>query len=339
MKLPSVVADNRGRNLHRQTNHPIQLVKDKVLSFLLHHSPASFCVFEELPDVVDVRDNFDMLCIPENHPSRSATDTFYVGDTKVLRTHTTAHQHELLQKGHRNFVVVGPVYRNDEVDRTHFPVFTQLEGFFVCKKPWQALITLLGGLVQHLFPGSLYRFDTDYFPFTEPSLQVEVRLNDRWLEILGAGVVKREIMDRHGINEEALAFGLGLDRLAMTLFEIPDIRLLWSTDQEFLDQFTVEGATFKPYSTLKPIVQDMSFYVPETTDKIDMLEHWEDESVSFELFDKFVHPASGRTSVAYHVHFKPLPHESNPAEFTLRTHEAMTTIRRCLTERMGVVHR
>jgi phenylalanyl-tRNA synthetase alpha chain len=191
-----------------------------------------------------------------------------------LRTHTTAHQHELLINGEKQFLIAGPVFRKDEIDRSHYPVFFQLEGLKVLQSgtttsdALDVLQRMLSGLVKHLFPECEFRILPDKFPFTEPSIQIEVQHNGSWLEVLGAGVVHKEIADRHahlsgnGNNAPAIACGLGLDRLAMRLFDIHDIRQLWCEESAFLDQFKGGKITkFKPYSTLKPVVHDSSFFI------------------------------------------------------------------------------
>eukprot|EP00916_Digyalum_oweni_P019432 GHVL01032344.1.p2 GENE.GHVL01032344.1~~GHVL01032344.1.p2 ORF type:complete len:141 (+),score=18.20 GHVL01032344.1:789-1211(+) len=104
---------------------------------------------------------------------------------------------------------------------------------------------------EHFNIGCEYRISKDYFPFTDPSYEIEVLHNGEWLEVLGCGVIQKEILNRHGINQPGWAFGLGLERIAMKLFNIPDIRLFWSTDEKFLKQFeSGEVVNYQPYSTV-----------------------------------------------------------------------------------------
>ena len=124
----------------------------------------------------------------------------------------------------------------------------------------------LDGLINVLFPGCEYRFKEDYFPFTNPSFEVEVMFQGKWLEILGCGVVQPEILKNCRLEgKTAWAFGLGLERLAMILFNIPDIRYFWTDDERFHKQFEKgEVIEFKPYSKYPPVTRDIAFWVSET---------------------------------------------------------------------------
>src|SRR5579859_6083403 len=202
-----------------------------------------FDVFDTLDPVVHVYNNFDSLRIPEDHPSRRPSDTYYVDDEHVLRTHTSAHQTDLLGSMHQKFLVTGDVYRKDDIDASHYPVFHQMEGVCITENPDEELKKVITGLIAKLFPGKEFRLKSDYFPFTNPSYEVEVKFNDSWLEVLGCGVIHPEVIENTSETNPSLAgktgwaFGLGLERLAMILFEIPDIRLFWSEDSRFLSQF------------------------------------------------------------------------------------------------------
>lgn len=129
---------------------------------------------------------------------------------------------------------------------------------------------LLTGLCKHLFGQDIeMRWNADYFPFTTPSFEVEVKYMGNWLEVLGSGVVHDQVLVNAGINPDekvGWAFGLGLERLAMILFSIPDIRLFWTRDNRFLSQFkNGEISTFEPYSKYPPCYKDVSFWIPETS--------------------------------------------------------------------------
>lgn len=173
----------------------------------------------------------------------------------MLRTHTSAHQSTFIKQGLPGFLVTGDVYRRDEIDSSHYPVFHQMEGVRLfengdlpaytersvgVKAVEDDLKNILGGLAQHLFGDVEMRWVDTYFPFTNPSFELEVFFKGDWLEVLGCGVVEQEIIRHAGKGEQlGWAFGLGLERLAMVLFSIPDIRLFWSEDPRFLDQFKV----------------------------------------------------------------------------------------------------
>lgn len=223
-----------------------------------------FEIFDDLGEVVTVRDNFDDLLIPADHPGRSMNDTYYVDETHVLRSHTSAHQNELLRQGHTRFLATGDVYRKDTIDKTHYPVFHQMEGVKIMNSGDDALSDLkntLKGLIEHLYPGKEYKFMDDYFPFTHDSLQVEVFQDGDWMEVLGGGVIQPQILENCGIYATGWAFGLGIDRLLMSYCGIPDIRYLWSGDERFTSQFRKGLTTFKSYSKYPPVMKDVSFWV------------------------------------------------------------------------------
>jgi phenylalanyl-tRNA synthetase alpha chain len=243
-----------GRNLHLTTGHPLNTIKRTIEQhFEKQQGDTTYAFFDSLPPQVSVKSNFDDLLIPPDHPSREPTDTFYLDDGQVLRTHTSAHQVELMQAGHRAFLCTGDVYRRDTVDRTHYPVFHQTEGLRIfeewgngedaCERVEEDMRHTLNGLARALFGDVPTRWNPDYFPFTEPSWELEILFNGEWTEVLGCGVVRQEILQScgHG-HARAWAFGLGLERLAMILFNIPDIRLFWSEDSRFNDQVGLHHA-------------------------------------------------------------------------------------------------
>lgn len=321
--------------LHNTPNHPIEIIKRKIYSYF----GDKFNKFDDLSPIVSVIDNFDLLRIPVDHSSRQKTDTYYLNKDTVLRTHTSAHQNELLSRGEQRFLVSGNVFRNDEIDRNHYPIFHQMEGVCIVDDgvdPKQDLLDTLSGLVAYLFPDCKFRINDDYFPFTEPSFEIEVEFNDKWLEVLGCGVIHREILDRHKIVQNGWAFGLGLERLAMVLFDVPDIRYFWSHDSKFIDQFkSGEIVKFKPYSELPTHTNDISFWIPndQLIDNKDNKDGkiWIKENIFFEtvgeiagdivesviLFDTFTHPKSKRYSRAYRITYSPIdPSLKDPALFT-----------------------
>ncbi|KAJ8755402.1 hypothetical protein K2173_019200 [Erythroxylum novogranatense] len=222
--------------------------------------------------------NFDDVLVPADHVSRSYNDTYYVDSQTVLRCHTSAHQAELLRKRHTHFLVTGDVYRRDSIDSTHYPVFHQMEGFRVFSpEDWEAsglgatffaaedLKRCLEGLARHLFGAVEMKWIDTYFPFTDPSFELEIFFQ-KWLEVLGRGDGEQEILKRNGkLNNVAWAFGLGLERLAMVLFDIPDIRLFRSSDERFTSHSVSQlGVKFKPFSKYPPCYKDMSFWINES---------------------------------------------------------------------------
>ncbi len=123
------ISSKIGRNLHNTKNHPIEIIKRKIYDFFGNH----FKKFDDLSPIVNIEDNFDNLLIAKDHPARSLSDTYYKDENHVLRTQTSAHQTPLLKSGERQFLVTGDVYRKDDIDATHYPVFHQMEGLFIDK--------------------------------------------------------------------------------------------------------------------------------------------------------------------------------------------------------------
>jgi len=286
---------------------------------------------DDMPPVVSVKTNFDEVLVPTDHVSRSMDDTYYVDSNTVLRCHTTAHQAELLRRGEGSFLVTGDVFRRDSIDATHYPVFHQMEG--VCVIPQdemekrgmsgseiaeQDLKTSLEALAKHLFGDVETRWVDAYFPFTEPSLELEVYYNDDWLEVLGCGVMQQQILDDNGWKgQSAWAFGLGLERLAMVLFSIPDIRLFWSNDTRFTKQFDStsfkgpgQATQFEPFSKFPPCPMDVSFWVPEdgtfTENGLCELVRSEGGDLVEEVknIDDFFHPKHERRSNTFRITYR-----------------------------------
>lgn len=200
---------------------------------------------------------FEALNVPKDHPARDMQDTFYLGENLVLRTQTSAAQIRVMENREPPIRIICPgrVYRADEVDATHSPVFHQVEGLVVDKGI--TLCDLKGCLEQFAReiygPETQVRFRPSFFPFTEPSVEVDVTCSEcggkgcrvckgtGWIEILGAGMVHPNVLRAGGIDPEVysgFAFGIGLDRLTTTRYKISDIRLLFENDQRFLEQFS-----------------------------------------------------------------------------------------------------
>ena len=348
-----------GRNLHHIPQHPLHIIKQRIVAHFQSRYTAltgtpMFAHFDSISPVVTTEQNFDSLLVPPKHVSRSRSDNYYVNSSHILRAHTSAHQRDLVRMGFDRFLVTGDVYRRDEIDATHYPVFHQMEGvrlfnrhelFSVSQEPdelslferdpsmkvetadKQAVHTMdavkltelnlkctLKELVKELFGTAIEtRWETVYFPFTHPSFELEIEVNGKWLEVLGSGVMRQSILDSAGAKDKVgWAFGLGLDRLAMLLFQIPDIRLLWSTDSRFLDQFlsvTLDPKTnivFKPFSKYLPRYRDISFWLSDTdcveNDFFELVRSVGGDLVEkVELKDHFSHPCTGRVSHMYRI--------------------------------------
>uniref|UniRef100_A0A1D1Y9F2 phenylalanine--tRNA ligase n=1 Tax=Anthurium amnicola TaxID=1678845 RepID=A0A1D1Y9F2_9ARAE len=185
--VPDTIFSKLGLQLHRRDNHPLGILKNAIYDYFDVNCSGKFVKFDDLCPIVSVRQNFDDVLVPADHVSRSYNDTYYVDAQTVLRCHTSAHQAELLRKGHNHFLVTGDVYRRDSIDSTHYPVFHQMEGFRVFSSDeWLALgmdatsyaamdlKKSLEGLARHLFGAVEMRWVDTYFPFTNPSFELEI---------------------------------------------------------------------------------------------------------------------------------------------------------------------
>ena len=233
--IPPEVHQNIG------TFHPINQIKDHIVNFL---SNLGF-EFIEGPEIEDERFNFDMLNIKKNHPARQMHDTFYVNNkSNLLRTHTSPVQIRgmLERKPPLAFISAGKVYRKDD-DATHLPMFHQIEGICVSHDiNFANLKDLIFTIVKNLFGDEIkIRFRPSYFPFTEPSAEVDILSEDgKWLEILGCGIVNPIVLENCKINSKVysgLAFGLGVERIAMLKYGVGDIRDFYKSNLDFLKQF------------------------------------------------------------------------------------------------------
>ena len=221
--------------------HPINQVKDSLINLLASYG------FEIIngPEIETEEFNFDMLNIKKSHPARQMHDTFYVNNkSSVLRTHTSPVQIRgmLGQKPPLAFISGGKVYRKDD-DATHLPMFHQIEGIYVDNDVnFANLKDLIYKIIQNLFGDDIkIRFRPSYFPFTEPSAEVDILSKDgKWLEILGCGIVNPRVLENCMIDSEkysGYAFGLGIERIAMLKFGVNDIRDFYKSNLDFLNQF------------------------------------------------------------------------------------------------------
>lgn len=200
--------------------------------------------------------NFEALNIPPDHPARDTQDTFYVSEDVLLRTHTSPVQIRVMKSKKPPIKIISPgrVYRSDEVDATHSPIFHQIEGLFVDKGVTMAdLKGTLEVFAKRLFgPETKIRFRPHHFPFTEPSAEVDISCifcggegcrtckGEGWIEILGAGMVHRKVLANCGIDPDeytGFAFGMGVERITLLKYGIEDIRLFYENDIRFLKQF------------------------------------------------------------------------------------------------------
>ena len=231
--------------------HPLTLITNQIIDVF---SGMGFSV-GTFPEIEDDDHNFTRLNVPKNHPARDMQDTFYVADDIVLRTQTSGGQIRVMDKEKPpiKVLVPGRVFRSDS-DATHSPMFHQMEGLVVDKGITLCdLQGMLDRFVQALFgPEVKTRLRPSYFPFTEPSVEVDVSCfechgkgcplckHSGWIEVLGAGVVHRSVLENCGIDPEVysgFAFGIGIERIAMLKYGINNIGLMFENDLRFLEQF------------------------------------------------------------------------------------------------------
>ena len=187
--------------------------------------------------------NFEALNVPEDHPAKDMHDTFYLSNSGLLRTHTSPVQIRTMEKSeppHR-IICPGKVYRKDS-DLTHTPMFHQIEGLVVEKDAsFAQLKGLLNDFLEDFFGEKVeLRFRPSYFPFTEPSAEADIRWKKNWLEVLGCGMVHPNVLEGVGVDTNeysGFAFGLGVERMAMLKYDIPDLRAFFENDLRFLKQF------------------------------------------------------------------------------------------------------
>ncbi|KAI4273086.1 MAG: hypothetical protein L6R38_006437 [Xanthoria sp. 2 TBL-2021] len=420
--VPQSILSLLPRRLHLQPSHPISLTRELIES---RFPSPTYNHHNDLSPVVTVAQNFDSLGFPVDHPGRNRSDTYYVNKDSVLRTHTSAHEADIFrQNTSEGYTISADVYRRDAVDRSHYPVFHQMEGARmwdrrklpggdIAKAVWDDLAKMpkhdlevedpnptvhpernplqaeyhsleeveavaahlkrsLEGVVVEIFskakqaaaaandPDPLIqeeplkvRWVEAFFPFTSPSWELEVFWQGDWLEILGCGVTKQDLYINAGIpNHIGWAFGVGLERVAMLLFSIPDIRLFWSRDKRFLSQFTtVDNINrYKSFSKHPACYKDVAFWLRSSSSSAggglrSNAQNFHENDVmeivriiggdlveDVRLVDEFQHPVSGRKSLCYRINYRSL-------ERTLTNEEANEmheNVRGELVKKLGV---
>lgn len=407
-------------------NHPLSITRQLVEN---QFPSPEFGNYSEPNPVVSTTRNFDDLGFPADHPGRSRTDTYYVNKDNVLRTHTSAHQrsyfrqmnvNETIRPAEKGYTIVADVYRRDAIDRSHYPVFHQMECARLWKRPEkdplsaskettamilkdleklpthnvpvedpnptihptrnplqdkhhsaeevEALATHLKRSLEHLVIRifTAARAATDgasdqeplkirwieaYFPFTSPSWELEVFWQGEWLELLGCGIVRQDFLISSEVPHRiGWAFGLGLERIAMLLFNIPDIRLFWSQDPRFLSQFQAGKITrFVPFSKHPACYKDVAFWLPPSASgtgsaaggavpfhENDMMEAVREVAGTLvedvRMVDEFTHPKTKKKSVCYRINYRSLERTLTNEE----TNDLHQKVRNVLVENFGV---
>jgi len=312
-------------DLTKQENSPVKILFDRILNL------PRFKDFDivEFPRIVTVEENFDLLNTPKDHPSRGKTDTYYIDERHILRTQMTVmwsfylKDKEVLKKLEREGEVMalspGIVYRKDEIDLHHYPAFHQIDGLYLCEKAKKIITqkdleevqidmakSVLGDDIQ-------YKFLVDTFPFTDPSVEMDILFNEKWLEVNGAGLVRQEVLRNFGIDPDRYngwAFGFG-DRLAMIKFGIPDIRILWSDDPRITSQFKDLQSVFKAVSKYPSIVRDISFivdkgFVPNNYFELvrDIIGDMAEQVELIDTYENDEKLGAGKVSYAYRITYR-----------------------------------
>ena len=235
--------------------HPLTRIKNEIIDIF---KGFAFSVAEG-PEIETDYFNFQLMNVPKDHPARDMQDTFYIDDNILLRTHTSPMQARIMttQKPPIRVVVPGKVYRSDD-DASHSPIFNQIEGLAVDKKITLGdLQGVLTAFAEKIFSkDTKTRFRPSYFPFTEPSVEMDVTCSicggkgcrvckdTGWVEILGAGVVNPHVLDMCGLDSNeysGFAFGFGVERIAMLKYAVPNIKMFYENDVRFLKQFNKEA--------------------------------------------------------------------------------------------------
>ena len=305
-------------DLSRTPESPLHEIVQRVLTW------PNFKGFDviQVPEIVPVSISFDPFDFPADHPARSRSDTYFVDDNNILRTHTTVMWYYYLNDenvkkrmaagealGAFSF---GKVYRKDEIDRHHMNVFHQIDGWYLIPKV-KKIITIedlkeaLSNFAKAIFGSDVQiRFNKDQFPYTDPSLEMEINKEGKWLEVAGAGIVKGSVLEKFGVDSSkwnGWAFGPGLERFAMISMDLPDIRLLWSEDERVKKQLKL-GNKFKEVSKYPPITRDISFVVKNTfvpNNYFDLIRDLGGDLVKeVKLLDKYENPEKfGADKVSY----------------------------------------
>jgi phenylalanyl-tRNA synthetase alpha chain len=267
-------------DLTRTDVSPLKIIVDRVLAL------PSFKGFDiiDTPEVISPEVVFDLFNFPKDHPARSASDSYYVDPTHILRPHTSLMwkyylelpevKARLEKDGSVGALSYGKCYRRDEIDWQHSNILHQIDGLFIIRKDIKTLEQkdledILLDVARTLYGADVkYKFLVDHFPYTDPSLEMNIELNGTWVEILGAGIAHENVIRNLGLDPtiyNGWAFGFGVDRLAMIKEKLPDIRLLRSTDPRVVKQLANLDHEYQEVSKYPPVVRDISFVVDAAT--------------------------------------------------------------------------
>ena len=315
-------------DLTKKENSPIKILTDEIIKL------PRFTSFDlvDIPRIVSVEDDFDLLNTPKDHPSRRETDTYYITDKYILRTQMTVMWpyylrntdvlKKLKTKGEVMALSAGVVFRKDEIDKKHFPAFHQIDFLYICRKDkkivtQKELEEVQADAVKIIFGKDIeFRFLVDTFPFTDPSIQVEIKFGENWIEVTGAGIVHTQCLKNFGLDPEVYngwAGTFGIDRLAMIKMEIPDIRIFWSNDSRITSQFKDINSKYKEVSKYPPITRDISFIIDKNINLNNYYELARDEANNLieqvELMDSYENEekfGKDKKSYTFHIVYRSL---------------------------------
>lgn len=299
-----------------------------------------------IPEIVPTSILFDKFNFPADHPARSKSDTYYVDDKNVLRTHDTVMWHyyfelpeikkKIANKEKLGVICYGKVYRKDEIDNRHMNVFHQMGALYLEPSdkpmPLDSLQNVLSGIVKSVFGNVEYKFVPETFPYTDPSTEVEVLVNGKWVEIVGSGIPRKNVLEDFGIKGyTGWAFGFGLERLAILSMELPDIRLLWSNDERVKKQMVL-GQKYKEVSKFPPALRDISFVVGPPAGGFVLNDYFDrirdiggDQVEQVELVDKYENAkkfGKDKTSYTFRITYRDL-HKTLTNEEVNKMHAAV----------------
>lgn len=303
-------------DLSRTSGNPIAAIIDKVKQI------NAFQGFDDIkiPEIVPTNILFDLFNMPPGHPARSKSDTYYVDENNILITHDTVFWHyylnhpsikeKIAREEELGVICYAKVYRKDEIDRHHMNVFHQFGGLYLV--PDNKRTITLGDLknveaevARSIFgPNVEVSFTPEVFPYTDPSVEMNIKVKSEWVEMVGSGLPKKEVLKNFGLTGyNGWAFGFGLERLAIVSMDLPDIRLLWSEDPRVKKQLKL-GQKFVEVSKFPPITRDISFVVDKNfvpNNYFDLIRDIGGDLVEqVELLDKFENEQKfGKDKISY----------------------------------------
>jgi len=312
-------------DLSRTPENPLHEIVERTLKI---KSLKDFDVIK-IPEIISTEIMFDLFNMPVGHPARSKSDTYYVDNDHVLRTHDTAFwyyyfnqpsvKEKIVNKEPFGAICFGKVYRKDEIDRKHMNVFHQMGGLYLAPDEKQTIIpedlkSVSSEIAQSIFGNNVeFRFYDHNFPYTDPSFEMEARINGQWMEMLGSGLPRKSVLSNLGLeNYNGWAFGFGLERLAIASIDLPDIRLLWSEDKRVKKQLKL-GNKYKEVSKFPPIIRDISFIVDKSfvpNDYFDLIrDHLDELAEEVILLDKYEDAkkfGEGKLSYTFRITYRSL---------------------------------